>query len=100
MTVSVLFRHPSSLEHDTGAHPENARRIVAIERALSERDWLAWDVRESPAATREQATALKVNLFGSLSATGKGHGTERAALAGIVRVEAANSATGKHLHSD
>jgi len=54
MAVSVLFRHPSSLEHDTGAHPENARRIVAIERALSERDWLGWDVRESPAATRQE----------------------------------------------
>ena len=54
MAVPVLFRHPSSLEHDTGAHPENARRIVAIERALSEREWLGWDVRESPAATREQ----------------------------------------------
>ena len=54
MAVPVLFRHPSSLEHDTGAHPENAQRIVAIERALSERDWLGWDVRLSPAATREQ----------------------------------------------
>ena len=30
-----------------------------------------------------QATGLKVHLFGSLSATGKGHGTERAALAGL-----------------
>ena len=28
-----------------------------------------------------KATAFKVHLFGSLSATGKGHGTERAALA-------------------
>ncbi len=54
MAASVLFRHPSSLEHDTGAHPENARRIVAIERALIERDWLGWDVRLSSAATREQ----------------------------------------------
>jgi len=54
MAASVLFRHPSSLEHDTGSHPENARRIVAIERALGERDWLGWDVRLSPAATREQ----------------------------------------------
>jgi acetoin utilization deacetylase AcuC-like enzyme len=54
MAVSVLFRHPSSLEHDTGAHPENARRIIAIEHALSERDWLGWEVRLSPAATREQ----------------------------------------------
>jgi acetoin utilization deacetylase AcuC-like enzyme len=58
MAVSVLFRHPSSLEHDTGSHPENARRIVAIERALSERDWLGWDVRLSPAATREQIGAI------------------------------------------
>jgi acetoin utilization deacetylase AcuC-like enzyme len=58
MAVPVLFRHPSSLEHDTGSHPENARRIVAIERALSERDWLGWDVRLSPAATREQLGAI------------------------------------------
>ena len=36
-----------------------------------------------------QATGLKVNLFGSLSATGKGHGTERAALAGLVGKEPA-----------
>jgi L-serine dehydratase len=36
-----------------------------------------------------KATALKVNLFGSLSATGKGHGTERAALAGLVGKEPA-----------
>ncbi len=42
-----------------------------------------------PQAERDQATALKVNLFGSLSATGKGHGTERAALAGIVGKEPA-----------
>jgi len=35
------------------------------------------------------ATALKVHLYGSLSATGKGHGTERAALAGIVGKEPA-----------
>ena len=32
---------------------------------------------------------LKVNLFGSLSATGKGHGTERAALAGLIGKEPA-----------
>ena len=36
-----------------------------------------------------KATALKVHLFGSLSATGKGHGTERAALAGIIGKEPA-----------
>src|SRR6185436_955825 len=42
-----------------------------------------------PAATLAKATALKVNLFGSLSATGLGHGTERACLAGIVGKEPA-----------
>ncbi len=36
-----------------------------------------------------QATGLKVHLFGSLSATGKGHGTERASLAGLVGKEPA-----------
>jgi L-serine dehydratase len=44
---------------------------------------------ELPASQRDQATAFRVNLFGSLSATGKGHGTERAALAGIVGKEPA-----------
>ena len=42
-----------------------------------------------PADKLAKATALKVNLFGSLSATGKGHGTERASLAGIVGKEPA-----------
>ena len=42
-----------------------------------------------PADQLAKATALKVHLFGSLSATGKGHGTERAALAGIVGKEPA-----------
>jgi L-serine dehydratase len=42
-----------------------------------------------PADQLARATALKVHLFGSLSATGKGHGTERAALAGIIGKEPA-----------
>jgi L-serine dehydratase len=42
-----------------------------------------------PADQLAKVTALKVNLFGSLSATGKGHGTERAALAGIIGKEPA-----------
>jgi len=42
-----------------------------------------------PADQLTKATALKVHLFGSLSSTGKGHGTERAALAGLVGKEPA-----------
>jgi L-serine dehydratase len=42
-----------------------------------------------PADQLATATKLQVNLFGSLSATGKGHGTERAALAGLIGNEPA-----------
>ncbi len=42
-----------------------------------------------PADQLSQATAFRVNLFGSLSATGKGHGTERACLAGLIGKEPA-----------
>src|SRR5262245_21710743 len=42
-----------------------------------------------PADQLANVTAMKVHLCGSLSATGKGHGTERAALAGIVGKEPA-----------
>ena len=50
-----FFRHPSSLEHETGfGHPERADRIRAIEAALEARDWLGWEPLEAPAATEEQ----------------------------------------------
>ena len=42
-----------------------------------------------PADQLAHATGLKVHLFGSLIATGKGHGTERAALAGLLGKEPA-----------
>ena len=40
-----------------------------------------------PADQLARATGMRVHLFGSLSATGRGHGTERAALAGLVGKE-------------
>ena len=42
-----------------------------------------------PADQLAKATAFQVHLYGSLSATGKGHGTERASLAGLVGKEPA-----------
>ena len=42
-----------------------------------------------PADQLAKVTGMKVHLYGSLSATGKGHGTERAALAGLVGKEPA-----------
>jgi L-serine dehydratase len=37
-----------------------------------------------PEETQARATGLRVRLFGSLSATGRGHGTDRAVLAGLL----------------
>ena len=42
-----------------------------------------------PPDQQAKATAFQVHLYGSLSATGKGHGTERASLAGLVGKEPA-----------
>ncbi|MCU0377199.1 MAG: L-serine ammonia-lyase [Bacteroidales bacterium] len=41
-------------------------------------------ISKLPADQLNRATGLKVHLFGSLSATGKGHGTDRASLAGLL----------------
>jgi acetoin utilization deacetylase AcuC-like enzyme len=50
----LYLRHPSSLDHDTGSHPERADRIRTLEAALAARDWLGWEVGEAPAATEQQ----------------------------------------------
>jgi L-serine dehydratase len=41
-------------------------------------------VSRLPEDQLKRATAVKVHLYGSLSATGKGHGTDRASLAGLL----------------
>ena len=41
-------------------------------------------VSKLPDDQLKRATSLQVHLFGSLSATGKGHGTDRASLAGLL----------------
>jgi acetoin utilization deacetylase AcuC-like enzyme len=50
----LYFRHPASLEHDTGPHPERADRIRALESGLADRDWLGWEVRAAPPASEQQ----------------------------------------------
>jgi acetoin utilization deacetylase AcuC-like enzyme len=52
--AGFYVQHPSSLEHDTGGHPENAGRIRALEAALEAEDWCGMRRFEAPAATREQ----------------------------------------------
>jgi acetoin utilization deacetylase AcuC-like enzyme len=69
-------RHPSSFEHDTGSHPENRRRVTAIEEAMSDRDWLGMELVEAPAATREQLervhSAAHVDSIQQISERGGG----------------------------
>ena len=52
--MALYVHHPSSLQHDTGPHPESARRILAIEAAMGAADWLGLERIEAPAAEREQ----------------------------------------------
>ena len=54
----VFLQHDSSLDHDTGAHPERAARISAIVRELEARAWLGYERLESPPAPREALTAV------------------------------------------
>ena len=52
--LTLFYRHPSSYEHDTGAHPENAARIRAISDADRRRLARARG-REAPAADSRAA---------------------------------------------
>jgi acetoin utilization deacetylase AcuC-like enzyme len=54
----LYLHHPSSLEHDTGNHPEQAARIPAIERALEERDWLGFEREQAPAVETDRLEAI------------------------------------------
>jgi acetoin utilization deacetylase AcuC-like enzyme len=76
MAPPLLLRHPLSREHDPGTHPARAERIVAVERALDERDWLGWEVRESPAVDRDALRAIHpdryVDTIAEVSAAGGG----------------------------
>jgi acetoin utilization deacetylase AcuC-like enzyme len=52
--MGLYLAHPSSFEHHTGRHPENAARLRAIEAALDEAGWPGLERVEAPAATFEQ----------------------------------------------
>ena len=58
MAAPVYLSHPASLEHDTGAHPERAARIVAIEEELGARGWLGYERVEAPRVARSELEAI------------------------------------------
>src|SRR5579885_1583897 len=52
MADRIFLSHPASLGHDTGAHPERAARLVAIEERLEADGWHGFERRESPRVER------------------------------------------------
>jgi len=76
----VFLHHPSSLDHDTGSHPEQAARIVAIERELEARGWLGFEPMSSPPVERSALQAVHPESHVSL--------IERAAAAGGGQIDA------------
>ena len=73
----VFLSHPSSLEHDTGPHPEQPARIAAIERELAAQDWLGYARINSPAVPLATLTAVHperyVAAIEAVSARGGGY---------------------------
>jgi acetoin utilization deacetylase AcuC-like enzyme len=55
-SAPVFLEHPSSLEHDTGPHPERAERISAITRQLELDGWFGFERLRSPAVDRSELT--------------------------------------------
>ena len=51
--MTLYYSHPASLDHRTGAHPENPERIRALEAALEGADYRL-ERLESPRASSEQ----------------------------------------------
>src|SRR5688572_12762738 len=59
MAAVAYLRHPSSLRHDPGPHPERPQRILTVEAALAERDWRGVERLDAPAAP--EASLLDVH---------------------------------------
>jgi acetoin utilization deacetylase AcuC-like enzyme len=58
VTAPLYFSHPACLEHDprvySPGHPDTPERLLALEAALEQLDWLGWERREASAATGSQ----------------------------------------------
>jgi acetoin utilization deacetylase AcuC-like enzyme len=80
-SVPVFLSHPSSVEHDTGEHPERILRIESVNRALEERDWLGYERVQSLAAERSMIERVHTSAH-------------------IDRIEAASLGGGAQLDSD
>ena len=80
MTPGLYYSHPTCLEHDprvhSPGHPDTPERLIVLEAALAERDWLGWERRAAPRATEAQLelvhTAAHVGAIRELCERGGG----------------------------
>jgi acetoin utilization deacetylase AcuC-like enzyme len=76
MPPGLYFRHPSSVAHETGPHPENKARIPAIENELEQRGWLGWERRDAPEVDEAQLERIHpaehIEHIRAVSASGGG----------------------------
>lgn len=71
----LYLSHPSSHAHETGPHPESARRLRAVESALAAQDWLGLERIEGPTASRESLTAVhEETMLGEIEALAQSGG--------------------------
>jgi acetoin utilization deacetylase AcuC-like enzyme len=73
----VFLSHPSSLRHETGTHPEQPGRIVAIESELERQGWLGLQRVSSQPVPREVLRAVHPTHYivgvERLATSGGGH---------------------------
>src|SRR3954452_20506490 len=61
VSARVVFHHPSSLEHETGSHPEQARRLEVVREAAEAAE--GWTLAESPEASWAQIEAVHAERY-------------------------------------
>jgi acetoin utilization deacetylase AcuC-like enzyme len=80
MPPGLYFSHPDCLAHDprvlSPGHPDTPQRLVSLEAALAERDWLGWERRLAPPASEVDLervhTPAHVHAIRELCAAGGG----------------------------
>jgi acetoin utilization deacetylase AcuC-like enzyme len=78
--TGMLFEHPGSRDYDPrehiAEHPDTPERIDAIDAALAAVDWLGWERRVAPMATRAELEAVHdpalIDMIEELVADGGG----------------------------
>ncbi|WP_249010067.1 histone deacetylase [Conexibacter sp. DBS9H8] len=95
--MSLYLSHPASLDHDTGAHPECADRIVAIEAHLAARNWLGWERALAPAASDDQlALVHPLEHIAAIAAAAAAAGEGRVALDADTVLSAGSERAARH----